>query len=572
MNTGELNLAWSRAMIEVLIDSGVKHACISPGSRNTPLVLAITEQTSINCISHFEERSAGYFALGMAKKSSEPVVLICTSGTAAANYYPSVIEANYSRVPLIVITADRPEYLVGSGENQTIHQRNLYGCHVRFFRDVGLPVEDPVNMTHHIYSAVIMSLGLNAEGLLLNPSGPVHINVPFEEPLIPVNKNIPVKKIEPGIQYAIPPIRYSKISDDAVDVLNDKDTIIICGRLDDDQSKKSILELSEFLNAPILADPTSGVRYWKRHKNIITTYDLFLRNEIIEPDRIIRFGAKPTSKILCNKLNDWHEKTILVDATGRFNDNCKTVINSRIKSFCEKGISLNLKTSTISETAKRIILLESKYRETISDYIQKEPMFEGTVVTTCIESLQGGDNLILGNSMPIRDADMFSPNLDIDINVYANRGTSGIDGVTSTAMGIAAITSLKSKPEYTMLITGDLSFFYDLSGLYQSMRYGMKLTIVVINNKGGGIFSFLPVSDYGTESFDEFWITNPNLSIPKAAQLFDCVYFFADNIIALKESMEKSRQKNGITIIEVNSDLKDNTDSHRALLNILTTK
>jgi len=572
LNTGELNLAWSRAMVEILVSTGIKHACISPGSRNTPLVLAIAEQTSINSISHFEERSAGYFALGMAKKLSEPVILVCTSGTAAANYFPAIIEANYCRVPLIVITADRPDYLVGSGENQTIHQKNLYGCHVRYFMDVGLPVEDPINMTHHIFSAVIMSLGINGEGLLLNPAGPVHINVPFEEPLIPETKNISLEKIEPGIHYAIPPIQYSKVSEDIIENLPGGETIIICGRIDDAQSKLSILKLSEFINAPIFADPISGLRYWKYNKNIITTYDLFLRNEMIEPELVIRFGSKPTSKILCNKLNEWSHKTILVDSIGRFNDNCKIVINSRIKNFCEKGISQNSRASQKSKTAKKIKLLESEYRKTISDYIQKQPMFEGSVVTVCIASLKNEDNLIIGNSMPIRDADMFTPNLDVDINVYANRGTSGIDGVTSTAMGIAAIASLKLKSEYTMLITGDLAFFYDLSGLYQSMRYGMKLTIVVINNKGGGIFSFLPVSNYGTEHFEEFWLTNPNLSIQKAAQLFDCLYFFADNIKALNESLESSRQKDGVTIIEVSSDMNENTTAHKALLDSLTTK
>jgi 2-succinyl-5-enolpyruvyl-6-hydroxy-3-cyclohexene-1-carboxylate synthase len=297
-----------------------------------------------------------------------------------------------------------------------------------------------------------------------------------------------------------------------------------------------------------------------------------LRNENIEPNLVIRFGSKPASKILCNKLNDWNDKTILVDSIGRFNDNCKIVINSRIKNFCEKGISQNLRASKKSKTAEIIKLFESKYRNTISDYIQNQPMFEGSVVTACIESLKKGDNLILGNSMPIRDADMFTPNLGVDINVFANRGTSGIDGVTSTAMGIAAITSLKLKSENTMLITGDLAFFYDLSGLYQSMRYGMKLTIVVINNKGGGIFSFLPVSNYGTEYFEEFWLTNPNLSIPKAAQLFNCLYFFADNIKALNESLESSRQKDGVTIIEVSSDMNENTTAHKALLESLTTK
>jgi len=307
-------------------------------------------------------------------------------------------------------------------------------------------------MTHFVFTAVIVSQGLNAEGNWINPPGPVHLNIPFEEPLIPQSINDDCEVFSPGIEYRIPVSRIDQIVDDSGCGDPGKKNLIVCGRMYDPDNRQAILNLAETLQAPILADPASQLRFWKKHPGILTSYDLFLRNCEMMPDYVIRFGAKPVSKILNQKLKEWREKTVLVDHTGRFNDDCKYIDYTRIPGFCDKLIQANNGKINSPEFLSRFTKADEKYRSVVDRFFSDHPVFEGSAVCKSIESLEPGDNLVLGNSMPIRLADMFTPSLETDIHVAVNRGTSGIDGVTSTTMGIAAISSLKAEPEYTMLI------------------------------------------------------------------------------------------------------------------------
>ena len=276
-----------------------------------------------------DERSSAFFALGLAKSTKKPVVLISTSGTAPANFYPAVIEASLSRVPLIILSADRPPYLIGTGANQTINQQNLYGSHVCNFTDVGLPQNNNESLKDHLFTAFQHSSGLKFE----EPPGPVHLNFPFDEPLLPENVSginplsFTFENIEiPVVKFSIPILTKSK------------QPLIIVGPIEGNRHQNDIIQLAEKLNAPILADPLSQLRFGTESKIVLSNYDYFLRYKKINPDLIIRFGRKPTSKVMNQLLDKWKNKTILIDAWEQFNDDCPQFIQSTIRKYCQYQI------------------------------------------------------------------------------------------------------------------------------------------------------------------------------------------------------------------------------------------
>lgn len=533
---------------------GIRYACISPGLRNSPLTLAFTQNTIIKVFSNADERSAGFFALGLAKATGEPVVLLCTSGTAGANYYPAVIEANLSRTPLIVLTADRPHDLVGTGANQTIDQQNLFGQQVRYFRDVGLPESHTENLVQFVISSALFSRGMDSEGNYKNPPGPVHLNIPFDEPLLP--ETLPGQAVEMG--DVILPRRTEQVPE-ASDFLDIPPcTLIVAGEMIDNSGRDSIIQLAEHYNLPILADPLSQLRFGYSSEKILTKYDLFLREIQPEPSLILRFGKKPNSKILCLYLDRYKSMTNLVDSTGRFNDDCPVIVKSPVNSYCESLIK-NQKANSNCEWLDKWLLFESTVNKIVNKPDFKTAWFEGNHVLSCVDSISAGENLIIGNSMPVRDLDMFGGKGKKQINIFANRGASGIDGVVSTAIGIAAANPGVNN----YLIIGDLSFFHDMNGLLTAKRYPVNLTIVVINNKGGGIFTFLPVSDQGINSFEEFWTTPPDLDISLTAKQYDGSYFYADSVSDLKIALDASKLDQGLSIIEVHSHTGKNVEIHK---------
>ncbi len=563
--TGDFNFQQAVITRQILKKAGVRYACISPGSRNTPLTLAFASDPDINSISIIDERSAGYFALGLARASRTPVVLICTSGTAAANYTPAVVEANYSRIPLIVITADRPGNLVGSGANQTIHQKDIYGVHVRYFRDLGFRQPEKELLIQGIVSAVLMAQGMNAAGEFVNPPGPVHLNFPFDEPLVP-EKLLLTPEMDSALSHVTIPERRTAHRDEGVNLTGEFHCpLIVCGRMNDADHVESVLRLSEYLNAPVFADPASQLRFGVEHPNVISTYDLFLKTRSVTPDVVIRFGAKPTSKLLCRLLDEWEAPCFLIDPAGRFNDDCETVIPADIPIFCEKLITTESLQPGDPRWLQEIIHLHKITRDTVDGFFARTPLFEGSVSAVVLSELQDGDHLTVGNSMPVRDMDMFASGTGTRVHIYVNRGTSGIDGVMSSALGMAFHNGAVNHAGRNFLIIGDLSFFYDLNALMTAARVDVEITILVINNDGGGIFSFLPVADKGYDEFREFWTTPHNLSVVKAAALYGCRYARAESEMDLRNLMRRLRQEDGVKIIEVKSDIRQNVDLHREI-------
>ena len=527
---------------------GVRHACISPGARNSSLTYAFTEKSKITCYSHVDERSSAFFGLGLAKSTQKPVVLISTSGTAPANFYPAVIEASLSRVPLIILSADRPNYLVGTGANQTIDQQNLYGIHVRYFADVGLPNKKLDVLQEKLEEAFHNAVGFDYE----IPPGPVHLNFPFDEPLIPesvAENNIPsltsTGQSNPEFNVEIPKLTEATRP------------LIIAGPMEGNTHQEEIIEFAAKINAPILADPISQLRYGFNSELILAHYDIFLRYADIQPDLVLRFGRKPISKVLCQLLNNWANNTILVDAWQQYNDDCPNFIQFPILNYCREQVE-KIDWQGGTDWVNKLLSLEN----TVENEIQKEMIFhEGTIARVCFESLEDGGQFFAGNSMPVRDVDMFTSTSHKRVNIYSNRGASGIDGVISTALGMCA----ESGNSFSLLLVGDLSFYHDMNGLLAS-RDGMNLTIVVINNSGGGIFSFLPIADAGMDKFEQFWTTDTRLNIEKSAELYNCRYYSAQNISELTNCIQESIKKDGVKIIEVKTVISENIIAHRNFL------
>ena len=525
---------------------GVRHACISPGARNSPLSYAFIRQGGIKCYSHVDERSSAFFALGLAKSTKSPVLVISTSGTAAANFFPAVIEASLSRIPTIIISADRPENLIGSGANQSINQEELYGKHVRYFNDAGLPTENLDLLEKILQKAINHSTG----GDLEEPPGPVHLNFPFEKPLLPDD----FQRLE-HTQFSFKTTKKTEINTDSMQVLpKASKPLIIAGPMEENSHQKDIISFAETIQAPILADPLSQIRYGYKNEYILANYDYFLKIVEIQPDLIIRFGRKPTSKILCQLLDRWKQQTYLIDYWKQYNDDCPNFIQAPIDIFCQNQIS---KMGGIGESNWTNLLCSLENE--IDMLIQLEPEYsEATIARVCHEFLKDGDQLIIGNSMPIRDLDMFSSVSGIQIDIYSNRGASGIDGVISTALGISAVDNDRR----TLLLIGDLSFYHDMNSLLAS-KYKMNITIVVINNRGGGIFSFLPIADSGMDKFAQFWTTDTGLDLEKAAKLYNCQYYKTANLDMLRTSIQASFKKEGVQIIESVSQISENVKAHK---------
>ena len=263
-----INLNWSQRISDTFYALGVKHICICPGARNTPLTLSFIKNKNFITTSHIDERSAGFFALGLSKKTSKPSIIITTSGTAVANLYPAIIESNYSKTPLIALTADRAEHHIGVGSNQAIDQKNIFSNNVRKFIDLGDPNKELDSLQNQIIDIFNSCIGTQE-----SPPGPIHLNAPFDEPLIEDVNNIQkinIKKIESINKYNC-----------SLDSMNDsiENSLIICGEINPNESVDQILDFSEYVDAPVLADPTSNLRFYKKHTNMISNYN-FILNKI----------------------------------------------------------------------------------------------------------------------------------------------------------------------------------------------------------------------------------------------------------------------------------------------------
>jgi 2-succinyl-5-enolpyruvyl-6-hydroxy-3-cyclohexene-1-carboxylate synthase len=552
-----------RRMTGALMKAGVKSVVISPGSRSTPLAYAFASTKSLNVYIQVDERSAGFFALGLAKATGEPVVLLCTSGTAASNYFPAVTEAHYARIPLIVITADRPHELREVGAPQAIDQIQLYGNHVKYSVDFPLAEENADvddYIERHVQRAA--SVALSA------PYGPIHLNVPFREPLL-----IDFEMDTPTATF-IQRMKGIDLLDASTaqfvkEILNKTEKgLLVVGELPIDIDTEVFWKFAKALNWPVLCDPLSNLRT-KVPANCmdlcIDRYDALLKSELFKekaiPDTVIRLGAQPVSKPLSLFLKKARPETVvLIDESPQFRDPLGIVthhIQSSVVAFLQ--INVQKEESSYAKTWGRA---NDEVSVVMENSLGSD---EGAYTQMLFSNLPDGSDLFSGSSMPIRDVDTFFSKTEKNITIFANRGTNGIDGVVSTALGIQAA---RQRP--TWLLIGDLSFLHDVNGLIVSRFHETDLTIVIMNNDGGGIFSYLPQAESGNH-FERLFGTPTGLRFEHIAAMYDAQYSSIESIEEFEQELSQEKKKN-IRIIEVFTNRKENVIAHRTLWNEITNR
>ena len=551
---------WCRSLFYQFASNGVQHVAISPGSRSTPLSIAADLTEGLETSIHLDERAGSYFALGLAKATSKPVILICTSGTAAVNYHPAVVEAFYSGIPLIIISADRPPELQNRGAPQTIDQVELYGKHVRGFFQAPVPSESTQKNA--------LTLATEAFGLSSKPfPGPVHINCPLREPLEP--SNVLFSTFEPSTHLET--TQEADVSE-LEKVLGYEKGLIIVGPMETDSSTcDNISELGSVTGWPVVADPASSMRNGPHTKDcvIISSGEHIFRSTWVKrhkPDVIIQMGRMPTSKGYKLFLNEvGAENIICTDELGFFPDS-ENVATQKIPvspSALATGLTQLAGKKKQTDWTQSWSDAERISLTTIRELVNNSVFDEAATALYLEEALPEESCIFVSNSMPIRDLDAFLPSSLKRLKVFANRGANGIDGVISTATGVS-----KGSPEVpTILFTGDLAFLHDLSGFTALKRLGSNLTIVIVDNNGGGIFSFLPIAETEGVDFQKLFHTPHDLDINVIAEIIGANFFAPTTRQNFLDALEQSVNTSGVNVIHVIVNTQTNVATHKIASN-----
>ncbi len=453
------NTLWSKIFVDQLTELGVRYACISPGSRSTPLTYTLAKNRKIKSFINIDERSSAFFALGLAMSSGKPTMVVTTSGTAVAELYPAIIESYQQRIPLIVCTADRPPELIGTGANQTINQQNIFKNHIRWFRDIGLPSISETGF-RHLQKIAIKSFQISNK----EDKGPVHLNFPFRKPLEPFSYTDEISKKLLGIK----PLRYVQTNNSSSfsvskavhkiteQIVKNERGIIIVGPITYNRELNSqIIKLSKLIKYPIFADGLSHLRFGvsKSDNNIIANFNSILPAEDFfqshDPDVILQFGRTPTSSVIENFLVKTNADKYVINQYGDLFDptrNAKATLAFDPKIFCEYVLT-DFKSNNISRKSsvwlKEFLKADSICNNIKNDSIAKAKFpNEPSIITEIVNLIPYGSQVFVGNSLPVRDLDNFQGLTSKKNIFYSNRGASGIDGVTSTAIG----TALRNKP------------------------------------------------------------------------------------------------------------------------------
>jgi 2-succinyl-5-enolpyruvyl-6-hydroxy-3-cyclohexene-1-carboxylate synthase len=573
------------AFVDALVASGVDQVCLCPGSRSTPLALMFMRHPAVRVWTHLDERSCSYFALGMAKASRRPVALLCSSGTAAVNFAPAVVEAFHARVPLVVLTADRPQELRDTGANQTIDQRSLYGPAAKWFVEMLLPEASTEALRH-----VRMIASRAVATALGDAPGPVHLNFPFREPLVPDELDAAEDVMgSPAWEPAAPrgvfstrPVGGGTLVGSALwnlvmYLLEDRPRgAIVCGPQDDPLFPREVTALARLLRYPVLADPLSQVRCGAHYDaTVVGSYDSFLRDPVclerLTPEIVLRFGAAPTSKTLTS-LIERAGSVALVTPTETWRDpelRSDVIIQADATVFCQELAKAMTESDPelideLPDVALDTFLeswqtAESATLNALASSLDMETITEPGAFYELAALLPRGATVFAGNSMPVRDLDSFYPASTKDVHFLANRGVSGIDGVVSSALGASVVSEGR-----LVLLIGDLSFYHDMNGLLAAKRFGLDATIVLLNNDGGGIFSFLPQAD-GGEHFEALFGTPHGLDFAPVARLYSLQYMKASTREQYRAALQRSFETQGVSIIEVRTGRVENVELHRRL-------
>jgi 2-succinyl-5-enolpyruvyl-6-hydroxy-3-cyclohexene-1-carboxylate synthase len=610
MDSTNANTALASAFVEELARGGLLRAIVSPGSRSTPLAVALWREAGIEVTVIVDERSAAFFALGAAQATGEPVALLCTSGTALANYHPAIAEADESALPLIVLSADRPPELRGIGAGQTIDQIKTFGESVRWFCEVGSHEADDSGLLH-MRSVAARALA-RARGEIR--PGPVHLNLPWREPLSPIPVEGAVTATDPlalhGRDGNRPLTAVTRVDLEPTSFILDEIAghigdaiagVIIAGRQTDPELREPLAHLARASGFPILAEPTSQMRLGPHDRSyVVSTYDILLRDEHwakgVVPELVLRFGELPTSKPLRQWLAASGADQIVVDPTGGWNEptNRAAAIVRADPTECASGWAARLERdsegraadggargSLRSRTAGRFAQgpprpaprawLEAE--QTALGVIAEELGASGgaassiadtTASPSAIEEAalhlalgrahQSGDLVYTASSMPIRDQESFLAPGEADVLFLCNRGANGIDGLISSGIGAAQASG---RP--TTIVTGDIGFLHDIGGLAALRDVSTPVRILVIDNGGGGIFHFLPQQQaLEGDEFEALLGTPRGVSVERAAALFDLPYRRLESLADLPATLAA-----GTSLIEVRTDRQTNVAAHR---------
>ncbi len=572
-----INQLWGNLIIEELVRNGVEYFCLAPGSRSSPLAVAIALNPKAKKFIHFDERGVAFHALGYVSAAQKPCAIVCTSGTAVANFFPAIIEASKKKIPLIVLTADRPPELRLTGAEQTIEQVNIFGNYARCCIDLPCPTMEipPEFVLTTVDQAVYRSKS--------SVAGPVHINCMYREPLAPIatrqnfknylsNLNLWQKANRPFTTYTK---AHTDLSSDTVSgittVLSQiKKGVIAVGKLANEQEAQAVLRLAEKLQWPIFPDITSGLRLGTNHPNVISYFDQILLSDKLRAARslngVLHLGGRLTAKRWYQYIEKSKPKHyIMVLNHPLRNDPLHMVtlrVESSVQEFCENLIqSVGL---VKGKNHLKLLQSASKFIDRgINAFLSRSrKLNEISVVRSISQLIVQGHGLFLANSMPIRDMDMYAASGKNAVRVGANRGASGIDGAIATAAGFS-----KGLNRPVTVLLGDLAFLHDVNSLAMLRHAAKPITLVVINNNGSGIFSFLPIAQF-KNIFEQYFGTPHDLTFSAAAKLFDLEYHqprtneefvkIYKNCLAAKKS----------TLIEVRTDRAEN---HRIHENLQTT-
>lgn len=559
-----INTLWTSLIVETLAKLGVEYAVISPGSRSTPLTITFAENKQINTLPILDERSAAFFALGIAKKTHKPTVLVCTSGTAGANFYPAIIEAKYSNVPLIILTADRPPELRNCHAGQAINQIKLYADYPNWHGELSLPSTD-LEQLFYVRQNIIYAW----EKSLYPHAGVVHLNIPFREPLAPIinlnltaeNQNFIQEQLVTNFPLQISKnIHHSYNFNEYLNIWSKLSSGIIIAGVDTLYHEaqlycQAIALLSQQLNFPVLAEALSPVRnYAHLNPNIITNYDAILRNpeyaEDLKPEIVILVGKYPTSKTLRNYLQKHRVKTYII---ANCEDNIDALHGNSLHLRISLESSINLLIENDVNSPINYLHKWLKIEQQINYKLQQifennEEILEGKVSWLISQYLPEKTPIFIANSMSVRYAEYFWQKSDRQFQVYFSRGANGIDGTLSTALGIAH----HNQP--TVLLTGDLALLHDTNGFLMNAYLQGSLTIILINNNGGGIFEMLPIAEYQS-LYEEYFATPQSVNFSDLCRTYNVNYKAIDSWQQLQDLLLKL-PKQGIHLWEIKTNRK----------------
>ena len=548
------NTLWASVLVETLARLGLKTAVICPGSRSAPLAIAFARHEAIEAIPILDERSASFFALGLAQQQHQPVAIVCSSGTAGANFYPAVIEARESRVPLLVLTADRPPELRECGAGQTIDQQKLYGSYPNWYSEMSLPAIE-LSLLAYLRQTVMFAW----ERSQYPVEGAVHLNLPFRDPLAPIEQSAAREFALPDNFFAavapvIPAARSisrSPLSEELELPRSDRGLIIagVAQPADPVAYCEAIARLAKHLGYPVLAEGLSPVRNFARlNPYLISTYDLILRQphlaEELAPAVVIRVGEMPTSKVLRQWLTQTQPRQWMIDPGDR---NLDPTHGFTRHLRCSIESVLPPDPQPPSDYLLHWCDIEAKMRDRRDRRLSEiDWLFEGKTAWMLSQHLPPHTPLFIANSMPVRDVEWFWQVGDRQIRPFFNRGANGIDGTLSSALGVA------HRQSGSVLLTGDLALLHDTNGFLLRRQFQGHLSIVLLNNNGGGIFQGLPIAQF-EPPFEEFFATPQHIDFAQLCSTYSVEHEVIVDWRQLQQRVSVLPER-GIRVLEVRCD------------------